>query len=35
LNRNLSGYVVFGGLTLFNVVFFRLGLRQFRKKAIG
>jgi ABC-2 type transport system permease protein len=32
---HLSGYVVFGGLLLFNVVFFRLGLRQFRKKAIG
>jgi len=32
---HLSGYVVFGGLLVFNVVFFRLGLRQFRKKAIG
>ncbi len=32
---HLSGYVVFGGLLLFNLIFFRLGLRQFRKKAIG
>ena len=32
---HLSGYVVFGGLFLFNAVFFWLGLRQFRKKAIG
>ena len=32
---HLSGYVVFGGLIVFNALFFRLGLRQFRKKAIG
>ena len=32
---HVSGYVVFGGLPVFNVVFLWLGLRQFRKKAIG
>jgi len=32
---HLSGYIVFGGLVIFNAVFLRLGLRQFRKKAIG
>jgi ABC-2 type transport system permease protein len=32
---HLHGYVVFGGLLIFNALFFRLGLRQFRKKAIG
>ena len=32
---HLDGYVVFGGLIGFNALFFRLGLRQFRRKAIG
>jgi len=32
---HLSGYVVFGGLIGFNALFLHLGLRQFRKKAIG
>jgi len=32
---HLSGYVVFGGLLLFNGIFLWLGLKQFRKKAIG
>jgi len=32
---HLSGYVVFGGLIGFNALFLWLGLRQFRKKAIG
>jgi ABC-2 type transport system permease protein len=33
--QHLSGYVVFGGLIVFNALFVWLGLRQFRKKAIG
>jgi len=32
---HLSGYVVFGGLIVFNALFLWLGLRQFRKKAVG
>jgi ABC-2 type transport system permease protein len=32
---HLSGMVVFSGLLAFNAVFFWLGLRQFRKKAIS
>jgi ABC-2 type transport system permease protein len=32
---HLSGYAVFGGLIGFNALFLWLGLRQFRKKAIG
>jgi ABC-2 type transport system permease protein len=32
---HLSGYVVFGGLIVFNALFLQLGLQQFRKKAIG
>jgi ABC-2 type transport system permease protein len=32
---HLAGYVVFGGLVGFNALFLWLGLRQFRKKAIG
>ena len=32
---HLPGYGVFGGLLLFNAVFLGLGLKQFRKKAIG
>jgi ABC-2 type transport system permease protein len=32
---HLSGVVVFSGLLAFNAIFFWLGLKQFRKKAIG
>jgi ABC-2 type transport system permease protein len=32
---HLSGYVVFVGLFVFNALFLWLGLRQFRKRAIG
>jgi ABC-2 type transport system permease protein len=32
---HLSGYVVFGGLFVFNALFLWLGLRQFRKRAIA
>ena len=32
---HLPGYLVFGGLLVFNALFLWLGLRQFRKRAIG
>ena len=32
---HLGGYAVFGGLVGFNALFLSLGLRQFRRKAIG